>query len=292
MVVSSDARTTVTSASPSLSITNRTQIRVASDSDFYGTANYTVTFEGVSVTGIVEVVAVIFVSLAYRPYPSFSGSSSIDKTVLSLVQCTSVYQRAQLVANAQLSDGSAAVDVSSATTFSIIGDSGLSLAAGILTPSESGTYSVSGIFGRDSLSVGPLSISVVDTRVQVSSLRQTTGWTQDTFSGLSGTTRPLLLAVTFSDGTQYVDAVSGTQSAWIAPSLYLAFTSSSTAFVTVSDAGVATLVGNSFGTVSLTATATCGTGAITALPAGSDSVSANVEPAQYDVDIGSLLGST
>jgi len=29
-----------------------------------------------------------------------------------------------------------------------------------------------------------------------------------------------------------------------------------------------------------------------ALPAGSDSVSANLEPAQYDVDIGSSLGST
>ena len=86
---------------------------------------------------ISQTVSVSFVQLASLsatsfPYPSYSGSTSSQKSVLNLVACTNTYQWTRLSSTGTLSDNSN-YDLSSYTTF---------------TSLSTGTVQTTGVFAK------------------------------------------------------------------------------------------------------------------------------------------------
>ena len=104
-----------------------------------------------------------------------------------------------------------------------------------------------------------------------------------TLSGQTGATTSGSVAVSFSDGTSFANAVTS-----FSPlSSLLGFNSSDASFVTVSASGVAQLVNNSWRFATLTAFSQCGDGR-----ASSFSMAGNLAPVNYDTKLGSTSGIT
>ncbi|KAK3276679.1 hypothetical protein CYMTET_15264, partial [Cymbomonas tetramitiformis] len=236
-----------------------------------GLGTVTVTFptykSAAGINGSVSLTVVLLESVtgAAHPYPSYSGSATISVTTLKQVQCTSSFQRAVMELTATLSDAStkvlAAIAVGSAN----------------LTGSFEGTHSAI------------VTVTVTETEVaQIASLAHQTSWTSGTFAAQQHTQQALSVTAVFDDGTQFPDVVSGVD--WIAVSEYVDFASEASDKISVSSAGVATLLSNHYLAVSLSAAASCSTGAIAVLPSAVDAVYANLDPALGDVDLGARYG--
>ncbi|KAK3285608.1 hypothetical protein CYMTET_6785 [Cymbomonas tetramitiformis] len=160
----------------------------------------------------VEVVGLDHVTIRSSPYPSYSGSSSTDKTTLSLLLCTAVFQRAVLKLTAVLTDSQTA-DVTSSSSANLL-------------------------------------ITVSGGAVMASSITHTTSWgSGDTFGGVVNTTKTLGIKMVFGDGTMFTDLVSGTQSSWVGASELAVFASDAPDRVGVSTGGVAELRLNHYAAV-------------------------------------------
>ncbi|KAK3274560.1 hypothetical protein CYMTET_17257 [Cymbomonas tetramitiformis] len=265
---------------------------IAGTADF-GSATIEVSFptyaSSITATTTVTVIGTSSVALSSNPYPTYSGSSSFTESVLSLVQCTSTYQRAVLTATATLSDGTTH-DVLSESSYAISQTSGLSVTAsnGRVVASADGSYDVTATYY--SVASTAFTYTVESNRVSVTSLTHTTSWSGSnfptTFYAVKDSTKTLSVTAVFSDGTQFTDIVGGTQSSWVEDTEYATFTSDAADKISVTAAGVATLLDNHYQAVALMATSMCSTSDITDLVSGTMDVYANLRPATNDVDLG------
>ncbi|KAK3242510.1 hypothetical protein CYMTET_47799 [Cymbomonas tetramitiformis] len=287
---------TVTSGGALVEVTVGTSSVTASVIDGtadFGSATIEVSFptyaSSITATVTVTVIGTSSVALSSNPYPTYSGSSSFTESVLSLVQCTSTYQRAVLTATATLSDGTTH-DVLSESSYAISQTSGLSVTAsnGRVVASADGSYDVTATYY--SVASTAFTYTVESNRVSVTSLTHTTSWSGSnfptTFYAVKDSTKTLSVTAVFSDGTQFTDIVGGTQSSWVADTEYATFTSDAADKISVTAAGVATLLDNHYQAVALMATSMCSTSDITDLVSGTMDVYANLRPATNDVDLG------
>ena len=88
---------------------------------------------GVSATLSLPVVQVESLELSFRPYPSYSGSTSRQVTTLSRLSCTPYYQNAVPRVRAYLNDGSSYTVTSSSTV--ALADAGSASVAEVVTRS-------------------------------------------------------------------------------------------------------------------------------------------------------------
>ncbi|KAK3285616.1 hypothetical protein CYMTET_6793 [Cymbomonas tetramitiformis] len=264
-----------------------------SEATGFGLVTIVVTFptysaaSGMNASVDLQVVGLDHVTIRSSPYPSYSGSSSTDKTTLSLLLCTAVFQRAVLKLTAVLTDSQTA-DVTSSSRFASSNATALMISDTTMIPAVAGAYNVSGAFeGHDSAN---LLITVSGGAVMASSITHSTSWgSGDTFGGVVNTTKTLGIKMVFGDGTMFTDLVSGTQSSWVGASELAVFASDAPDRVGVSTGGVAELRLNHYAAVSITASAACSVEGMEAV-SSSDEVYANLQAAAYDVDLGSPSG--
>lgn len=293
--MTSDPRTlyTITAGASLASVSSTGLVSIFANATSGGVVTVTATFptyssaSSMSASQSFTVVRLSSLSVTASPFPSFSGSTSLNVTTLRLVHCTSSYQRATPKLVATLSDGSV-TDVTSASTFTSSAPSVLNVSSSQLWGVAAGTASVVGTFSG--VASAGTTFAVSNTPAAITALAVTLA-AGTTFSGQSGATSALAVAVTFNDGTQFTDAVSGASNAWVSPQSLLSFASSNPGVVGVSAAGVATLYANAPATVTLSAAGLCSSGAVTgAAVNASVAVSPNLTPAVFDVDLGSSSG--
>jgi hypothetical protein len=106
--------------------------------------------------------------------------------------------------------------------------------------------------------------------------------------GVVGTTQTMEMAVLFSDGTVFEQAVGGVQAEWVTVDQYLVFASDTSAVVSVSGDAVATLLANHYTTVTLSAESFCASYNNVPTAVQSEELNANLDPAVGDVDLGFL----
>ena len=254
-----------------------------------GSGNVTVeiSFAGLKASVQVKVVSLSSVELSLHPFPSYTGSTGVAVTSIFPLACTGAYQRAVPSAVALLSDG-ASVDITAEATFTSTNSYILQVTTANhrIRGVRAGAAAIQASFGANSSAV--YGIVVSDTPVSVAEVHLETPFSaQSTFSSEVSTTKSLTARVVWSDGTQYLNAVNGPSASWAEPSLYLAFTSDVPSAVAVSGDGVATLLANHDQEVVLTASASCA-GDLPA--AGTQSIAANLLPANGDVDLGAPYG--
>eukprot|EP00854_Cymbomonas_tetramitiformis_P024340 gene24340-29573_t len=294
-----------------------TSLVAVDDTEGFGTAAVTVTFptygaaSNTTASVTVELVGLKNLTLFTSPYPTYSGSESVNKTHFGQVQCTGTPQRGTAKLTATLTDGSSYA-VTSSSTFLSSNTSVVAVSGTVLVP-PSGTTGTSEVWGeyegirssfvqkleRTRMKVMGLfsnlmQVDVSDEEVLITYVELATDWaTSHTFSTYQNGTATLSASVAFEDGTEFPDAVSGTQSSWLAVADLLAFSSSDTSKIGISPEGVATLLANHHQAVTLTVTARCASRTIPedALPSGTDAVYANLRPEVNDVDLGNTYGT-
>jgi hypothetical protein len=219
-----------------------------------------------------------------------------DKTTLSKLSCTNVYQRLEARAVGELSDGTSISgssfyqhvefnsSVASVAEFSA---APCSYATGLcrgLLPFSPGSILVTGKFGRLSTSL-IVTVSSDSTALTALSVGDSV---DGTLAGEVGTTATLVLTATFDDGTSMDVSNSGVYSSlWLNPSSLLVFNSIVPGAIGVSSEGVLTLYGNHFEVVSISARCLCCGGSVNA----SLDMFANLDPAIYDLDLGAETGA-
>ncbi|KAK3244673.1 hypothetical protein CYMTET_45728 [Cymbomonas tetramitiformis] len=276
-----------------------TSLVAVDDTEGFGTAAVTVTFptygaaSNTTASVTVELVGLKNLTLFTSPYPTYSGSESVNKTHFGQVQCTGTPQRGTAKLTATLTDGSSYA-VTSSSTFLSSNTSVVAVSGTVLVP-PSGTTGTSEVWGEyEGIRSSFVQVDVSDEEVLITYVELATDWaTSHTFSTYQNGTATLSASVAFEDGTEFPDAVSGTQSSWLAVADLLAFSSSDTSKIGISPEGVATLLANHHQAVTLTVTARCASRTIPedALPSGTDAVYANLRPEVNDVDLGNTYGT-
>jgi hypothetical protein len=241
---------------------------------------------GVTASVALRVVGVASVAVSASPFPAFTGSGSLSATTLRRVHCTPAYQRATLKLTATLTDASTA-DVTSAAAFTSSAPAVAAVSGAQLVGVAAGAASVSGAFSG--VSSAGAAFTVSDARTAISALVVSF---PTTFTGVAGAAQAALsVAVTFSDGTKFSDAVGGPSAAWVPPAALLAFSSADASSVYVSASGIATLRANAPATVALTAAGACPSGDVAGAPVTASAATApNLAAALYDVDLGAASG--
>jgi hypothetical protein len=147
-----------------------------------------------------------------------------------------------------------------------------------ITPVSNGISTITAIYAT---ATGQFTAFVNSTEVRITALTLT--YSGQTLSGQAGATSGGAVAVSFSDGTSFANAVVS-----FSPlSALLGFNSSDPAFVTVSVSGVATLVNNSWQFAKLTAFSKCADGL-----SSNFFIAGNLAPVNYDTKLGSTSGLT
>ena len=275
-------------------ITVRPDAIIAADSTANVHVSFPGTFDDLSATESVSVVELVSLSVSSQPYPPV-GSFSGDVDELKLISCSSVYQRLEATATAQLSDGTEQTSSSFYQRVSFV-SSNTNVADFTSAPSyggidrglvatQAGETTVTGSFGGLSAS---MAITVADTQVAISGLTIADSiGSSSTLKGLVGTSDTMKVTATFEDGTAiHISASGQTSSSWLSPSSLLNFSSAVESAVTVSSEGVVQLDGNYHDTVELSAADKCGSGTTT-----ERDIFANLEADVHDVDLGSQTGA-
>ena len=281
-VLTNDARTRYTVASGS----------VNASAGVYSTANTTssgsvtiaVSFDptwsrAVGLNGSITIQVVKMQSLSMSLSHSLPAGGAA--TSLNQILCSGTYEQGVLASTATLTDSSTR-DATSATVF---GTSTMAIASvsknTTLTASADGTALLTASFASFQAS---LSVPITSTSVSVTAMSLT--YPSSTLAAQAGGTMQGSLAMTFSDGTSFTNAI--TQFPGTLSSL-LSFAVDDTARLTVSGSGVLTLVNNSYVNQVVTATAVCAqTPAL--VKTSTASVAANVLPGLYDAKLGYLTG--
>ena len=219
------------------------------------------------------------------PYPSFSGYEQMQVSSVGRVACSDVFQRTQLRASAQLSDGSS-TDVTSSTVATstspaVLGiDSPGDATRWRLVPSAPGSASVTVSFSSQS---AVLAIDVLDEPVAMSSVSLSVSGVSAsqsyTFAALVDTTRESSVHAQFADGTQIDDVLSAN---WLPAGALVTFATSDAGVISSGGtSGEFTLRGNSEARTMLSALSACD-----AAVRSDVVVAANLLPAVGDVDLG------
>ena len=225
---------------------------------------------------LVDVTPTLAVTLAHWP----SGAAPV--TALRKVHCTPTFQQARLAATATLTDGSTAT-VTSGASFTTSAAGVASVSSTTVTGVAAGSATLSATFMT---AAGSTTLDVADEKTYITAV--SLGYSSATLSGAVGATAAGSVAVAFSDGTSYSDAVSQYRGAL---SGLFTFSSDDAARVTISAAGVASLVGNSYRPAVLSATSVCA-GNATAQVTGTTALAGNLQASANDVKLGATTGVT
>ena len=155
----------------------------------------------ISINVSFNVVTYQRVRLQATPFPSYEGSSLVNKSTLFQIEDTGQFQQAALELEALLSDGSSVFVTQSSLAFYRSVSPEVTIAGNIVSVTEPGTYQIQGQLGPSTTSTELLVISlpVTISTLQELSLQEV----GDTFTGNTGTTSLLNLDITFSDMTEY-----------------------------------------------------------------------------------------
>jgi hypothetical protein len=227
---------------------------------------------------LVDVTPTLAVTLAHWP----SGAAPV--TALRKVHCTPTFQQARLAATATLTDGSTAT-VTSGAAFTTSAAGVASVSGTTVTGVAAGSATLSATFMT---AAGSTTLAVADEKAFINAV--SLGYSSATLSGAVGATAAGSVAVAFSDGTSYSDAVSQYGARGALSGLFT-FSSDDAARVTVSAAGVASLVGNSYRPAVLSATSVCA-GNATAQITGTTALAGNLQAVANDVKLGATTGVT
>ena len=207
MEITEDERTSFTSSGSQITISSG---GILTATDTYGPTNITVTYtyNNVEYTSVVsmEVIAITDIEVTVHPYPSYSGSSSVEITSLNRypVINETIYQRAWLQVTALLSNGGS-VDISNSdsVSFSSSNTSILELNGTIARGLAPGNVTVTAELGS---LMANASLNLTDTILYITAITDFTleGLDGDeVLSAVYGSELVPSLTLEFSDGTQY-----------------------------------------------------------------------------------------
>lgn len=196
--ITDDERTSYESSLISITSTS-----TLSSTDTPGVTNITVTYDETYTTVTpIEVVGITAIDMSASPYPSFSGSDSIEVTTINRypVINETVYQKVQLYVTALLSNGES-VEVTDSVSFSISNTSVLELNGTIVQGLAPGSVSVTADLGGLQANI---SFNVSDTELNITGI---TKFSLDVNNGVLSATYGSdvipSLTLEFSDGTLY-----------------------------------------------------------------------------------------
>ena len=189
-----------------------------------------------SATVAVPVVKVEELQLSTSPYPSYTGSDAYVDMPLYKLECTSYYQHATAALLAVLSDSSQSV-VTAQAAFGSSNEAVVSVDASRVTALSAGTTTLTATF--DGISVTK-SVEVSDTSVSVTDAVLHVGDEASAYSlvGERGSSVQAAVKLTFSDGTQFTDAVDTSTVDWFPLGELLSFSSAQPSAVTVDGAEI------------------------------------------------------
>lgn len=236
-----------------------------------------ISYQSISVNVSFEVVTYRGVVLFATPFPSYEGSSSVNKSTLSQIENTGVFQQAALELSAVLSDDSTVSVTQSPLAFYQAASPSVTISGSIVSVTQPGAYRIQGQLGPD---VSTIDLVVTSAPVSISALRRfALSAVNGTFSGTPGTRAVLNLDVTFSDSTQYPGFIPDATN--IFPRI-LSLTVDMPSVVSVNPlTGQVTLQNNHHSIVTITVS-TSGTTQLTA----QTSFACNLQPAIGDIDLG------
>ena len=264
------------------------------DVDFDQTVSTSFTF---------ELLTVSHIRLDSAAFPVYGNSDQDYKSIISRLDCgnNAIYQRLHTLSVGYLTANPSAtsqlsfridniVTLSFNTTNSPISISNMGLVKGVIAGVIPGTAVVTAYLtnGIETFQSNGLMITVNNDFVGVSSIAIGTGIFSvgPTFRAVYNTTKMLPISLTFTDGTQYLDAVSGVSVGWISVGNILQLSSSVPTSIFITLNGAAILIDNYIDVVILAASTICPG------PIASSSVEvyANLLASPYDIDMGFDLG--
>lgn len=229
----------------------------------------------------IHVVVPTRLTMSVHPFPTFSGSSSITKSVLHQIEQTGKYQRGTIRALLDLSSGSS-IDVTSQASLSVISNDTnvVQWSNGVLVPHVPGTAALSCSFGSTNLvDADKVALTVSDLSATISSI-VISPFAANTLSLAVNSSTFLEIQAFFTDGTRFENAVNDVE--WISVSEYLSFASSSETDVSTSADGSVIARQNSNDLLNITA--------VSSNAAGSVQFVSNLLALNGDVDLGDRTG--
>jgi hypothetical protein len=279
-VLTSDARTVYTVSSGSVSSTGMyTSVSGTPTGSFTITVTFASTWlRAAGSSGNVTLTVVKMTALS----AALTHSLPVGGLVASLkpIQCTATYQQGVLSSIATFSDSSI-LSATASTSFTTATSAFATLSGTTVTGKSAGTAVINGSYSGFTTSV---SVPVVSTGASVSSITLT--YSLAYLAAKAGGTMSATVPVQFSDGTSYTNAITQFPGNL---STFLSFAVDDTARLTVSSAGVLTLVNNSYTSQVVTATAVCPANA-SLVKTSTASVAGNVLPEVNDAKLGYLTG--
>ena len=264
-----------------------------------------VQFKHVAITKKVRltVVDIDDLIIRVRPYPTFPGfsgspsSSIIDEVSLDYIAGTGIRQKAQLFTHAALTDRETFIDISQSATYSI-SDSSTGVTTTVVTLNQNNLVLTPSLKLQDARDVNvnvafyshnsskTVVVTVSNKTVTVDRVDtlqfEKSVYNSGTLFGEVGTSTQLDVDVTLSDQTRLLSVFhAGTYAGLVT------IGSDYPAAINVSRNGLATLQGNHYKHVILTASAVYGNSS--AIPI-TRSVAANLDPAKGDMDVGKQRG--
>ena len=243
-------------------------------------------FPGLERNVTITVVEMSDITLRAIPYPEYPGSSSNHLSTLYPIAETRVRQEALILADAVLSNEDRR-DISSQSElrFGITTSPSnvqSSISQNILTVLDA--FSLGSVTIRATLreitSQSPLSLELFPAPVYITSIRISSFPEGNTFRGITGTTRQVVISATLDDGRQYVNVFQD----YNLPNFVTFAATPASALTIGSTSGVATLQGNSLTAATITVSA-IGSGGTQTLQ-----VNCNLDPEVGDIDLGSRTG--
>lgn len=261
-----------------------------------------------SASATVDVVVYASTTAAPYPYPAYATDPAVgavyeSKWVIRKLDCTGYFQRLEVIMEGSLTDGESrdvthAADsvYSSAAPLMISFTTGGSATINVLKaepPAYENQYLgvrvvITAAFDGHSAPGFPVDVTAHIPQLAVATFMSLhTPFAQSTFKAVRGTTRPAVVKVTFDDGTQFPNLLEAVApGAWVPAASLAAFASNTPAAIAVDTDGLHTLLDNHRSAVTLTAAYQCDGGAVS----GDQVVYANLDPAEFDVDLGAAYG--
>ena len=248
-IVTNDARVTISTSGVSgngvLSVGSGT-IEATSG---VGTVRVTLIWDSsaVATSFDINIIDASALDLTLRPYPSYTGSSSVQTNELKEIENTGKYQRAKAEVILTLSDGtthdvstSSTVTTSDANVVEITEPNKILSTEGM---SAVGSFATIGAQFGTLLATSNQTLAVSGNKALVTDLSFST-FSSDTLSLIVDRSTYLSVRVTFDDATVFENARTSTSS-WISITEYLSFASSKPSLATIDSFGSVTVKSNS-----------------------------------------------
>ena len=230
----------------------------------------------------IPVVSLIALEVSFTGYPSDNAGGGV--TNRGLIECTAEYHQASVVATAWLSDGSAAIVVTTSSTFSTPDSAVVLLTDSRIQPQQAGSALIYAEFGSRA-AVSPFQV-VDSVLANVSAISWTIPLSEsDTLALEPASTQTTVVSLSFTDGSVLNDIGNNNAVSSVLLVDVISFTSANANVINVSSTGTLTLLDNWYSAIRLAAALQCNGATKT-----SRDIAPNLMPAEGDVDLGSRYG--